>query len=151
MKKQGITFHMKASLKSINPSTSDSSRAGSVILEGQDDLPADLVIMGTGVSPATDFLKESGFTLEKDGGIKVDENLRVEGYEGVYAVGDIAHYPQYPEGKQRRVEHWNVAGQQVGSRLQVTYTASARNALGACDTDVFSLGPICCSQYRQTQ
>lgn len=69
--------------------------------------------MGTGVSPATDFLKSSGFNLEKDGGIATDEYMRVKGYKNVFAIGDIAHYPQHPEGQQRRVEHWNCAGNQV--------------------------------------
>ena len=68
--------------------------------------------MGTGVSPATEFLKASGFSLEKDGGIATDEYLRVKGYSNIYAIGDIAHYPQYPDKFQRRVEHWNVAGNQ---------------------------------------
>jgi len=66
--------------------------------------------MGTGVGPATSFLKDSGFELEKDGGIAVDEYLRVKGHQHIYAIGDIAHYPQYPDKFQRRVEHWNVAG-----------------------------------------
>jgi NADH dehydrogenase FAD-containing subunit len=69
--------------------------------------------MGTGVSPATGFLKESGFSLEKDGGIAVDEYLRVKGEKNIYAIGDIAHYTQYPDKFQRRVEHWNVAGNMV--------------------------------------
>lgn len=76
-------------------------------------MPANLVIMGTGVSPATQFLKDSGFSLEKDGGIAVDEHLRVKGEKNIYAIGDIAHYLQYPEKFQRRVEHWNVAGNMV--------------------------------------
>lgn len=66
--------------------------------------------MGTGVGPSTSFLKDSGFELEKDGGIAVDEYLRVKGHQNIYAIGDIAHYPQYPAKFQRRVEHWNVAG-----------------------------------------
>jgi NADH dehydrogenase FAD-containing subunit len=69
--------------------------------------------MGTGVAPATGFLKESGFELEKDGGVSVNEYLQVKGHDNVYAIGDIAHYPQYPQKEQRRVEHWNVAGNQV--------------------------------------
>lgn len=74
-----------------------------------------MVIMGTGVGPATGFLKESGFELEKDGGVSVDKFLKVKQVSkgNVYAIGDIAHYPQYPEQKDRRVEHWNVAGNMV--------------------------------------
>ncbi|GFZ43525.1 hypothetical protein JCM24511_01245 [Saitozyma sp. JCM 24511] len=91
---------------------SNSSHVGSVQVKGQDPLPANLVVMGTGVAPATQFLKDSGFQLEKDGGIVVDEYLRVKGQDHIYAIGDIAHYTQYPDKFQRRVEHWNVAGNQ---------------------------------------
>ncbi|KAI9635272.1 uncharacterized protein MKK02DRAFT_25715 [Dioszegia hungarica] len=110
MKKAGVKFHMQAEIKKLNPTSEGGSAVGSLSMKDKEDLPANLVIMGTGVAPATEFLKES-FSLEKDGGIKVDEYLRVEGQKNVYAIGDIAHYPQAPEGQQRRVEHWNVAGQ----------------------------------------
>ncbi|ORY32308.1 hypothetical protein BCR39DRAFT_523859 [Naematelia encephala] len=112
MKQQGIKFIMKAGVEKIAPAESNSSHCGSVHLKGQDPLPANLIIMGTGVSPATGFLKESGFELEKDGGIATDEYLQVKGYPNIYAIGDIAHYVQYPDKFQRRVEHWNVAGNQ---------------------------------------
>jgi len=112
MKSQGIKFYMQAGVESINPAESDPKHCGSVSLKGQEPLPANLVIMGTGVAPATGFLKDSGFELEKDGGIAVDKYLRVKGYDNIYAIGDIAHYPQAPDGHQRRVEHWNVAGNQ---------------------------------------
>jgi NADPH-dependent 2,4-dienoyl-CoA reductase/sulfur reductase-like enzyme len=124
MKKAGIKFHMEAEIKSLNAKDGGSA-VGSLSMKDKPDLPANLVIMGTGVAPATEFLKDT-FTLEKDGGIKVDEYLRVEGQKNVYAVGDIAHYPQAPEGQQRRVEHWNVAGQQVRighRRMYVWYRA----------------------------
>lgn len=129
MKKQGIKFIMQAGVEKILPAgkqgyhcrmsidaygpESNSGHAGSVQLKGQDPLPANLVIMGTGVAPATKFLKDSGFKLEDDGGIKTDEYLRVPGHKNIYAIGDIAHYVQYPQKFQRRVEHWNVAGNHV--------------------------------------
>lgn len=73
-------------------------------------IAADVVVMGTGVAPATDFLKKSGLKLEEDGGIEVDGYLRVKGKENVYAIGDIAHFPQVNGGELIRIEHWNVAG-----------------------------------------
>ncbi len=79
-----------------------------------------MVIMGTGVSPSTQFLSDSGLELQKDKGVNVDEFMHVVDSEGkpigdgrVYALGDIAHYPQYPKKERRRVEHWNVAGNTV--------------------------------------
>ncbi|KAG2071726.1 FAD/NAD(P)-binding domain-containing protein [Suillus decipiens] len=106
---QGVKFHMGTQVEKIIPSESDPSLAAGVVVNGQ-TVPADFIVMGVGVAPATEFLKQSGFQLEKDGGIKVDQYLRVQGQDNVYAVGDIAWYPQQKTGESRRIEHWNVAG-----------------------------------------
>lgn len=104
---QGVKFYRGVQVESIE--ADENAKARAVSLKGLAHLPASVVIMGTGVAPTTGFLKDS-FKLERDGGITVDEYLRVPGVENVYAIGDIAHYPQFPEGNVRRVEHWNVAG-----------------------------------------
>jgi apoptosis-inducing factor 3 len=84
---KGIKFHMNAFVESAEPSSSNSSRVGSIKLKGGTVLPADVVIMAVGVGPATEFLRESGFKLEKDGAVKVDKYLRVKGIDDVYATG----------------------------------------------------------------
>ena len=105
---QGIVFHPSTSVKAIRKEQNDSETLTKVELSTGETLVADLVIMGVGVRPATDYLKASGWELEKDGSVKVDELLRVPGHTDVYAIGDIATYPQLPLGTYRRVEHWNV-------------------------------------------
>ncbi|KAM6504283.1 hypothetical protein JOM56_001226 [Amanita muscaria] len=84
--------------------------ASGVVVDGK-TIPADFIVMAVGVSPATGFLKESGIDVEANGGIRVDEYLRVRSVSGddVYAIGDIAIYPQI-HGGETRIEHWNVAG-----------------------------------------
>ncbi|KAH7927971.1 hypothetical protein BV22DRAFT_1031309 [Leucogyrophana mollusca] len=106
---QGVKFHMQSSVEKIVPSESDSSLASGVVVNGQ-TIPADFIVMGVGVAPATEFLKQSGFTLEKDGGLKVDQFLKVQGHDDIFAIGDIAWYPEHKSGENRRIEHWNVAG-----------------------------------------
>ncbi|KAJ7183165.1 hypothetical protein C8R46DRAFT_1307300 [Mycena filopes] len=108
---QGVKFHMSSKVEKIVPQEGNEALAGGVVVNGE-TIPADFVIMGVGVAPATQFLKDSGMPLEKDGGVKVDEQLKVPGYPDVFAVGDIAHYPQSETGELRRIEHWNVAGNQ---------------------------------------
>jgi NADPH-dependent 2,4-dienoyl-CoA reductase/sulfur reductase-like enzyme len=80
-----------------------------VVLKDDDDIPCSIVIMGTGVQPATGFLADSGFKLEDDKGIAVDEYLQVDGKQNIYALGDIAHWPDHKNGEKRRIEHWQVA------------------------------------------
>ena len=78
---------MNSKVSKILPSENDSSAAGAVVVDGGPTLPADAVIMGVGVAPATGFLRDSGFNLERDGGVLVDEYLRVKGLDNVYAIG----------------------------------------------------------------
>ncbi|EIN09781.1 hypothetical protein PUNSTDRAFT_51954 [Punctularia strigosozonata HHB-11173 SS5] len=106
---QGVKFHMQVKVEKIVPASDDPSKAGGVVVNGQ-ILPADLVVMGVGVAPATEYLKASGLPLERDGSVAVDEFLRVKGQQDVFAIGDIATYPQIKTGESRRIEHWNVAG-----------------------------------------
>lgn len=48
---------------------------------------ADIVVMAVGVGPATEYLKGSGISTRKDGGVEVDEFLKVKGVQDVYAIG----------------------------------------------------------------
>lgn len=110
---KGVKFYMDASVDKAEPSTSDDSKVGAVALKDGTKLEADLVILGVGVAPATQYLKENSIVkLENDGSLKTDENFSVVGLKDVYAIGDIASYPYHGpggEGKYVRIEHWNVA------------------------------------------
>lgn len=80
-----------------------------VILDNHERLAADLVVVGVGVQPATEFLE--GVALHpQDQSVPVDQSLRAA--EGLYAAGDIACYPDWRTGSATRVEHWRVAAQQ---------------------------------------
>ncbi|KAF9000628.1 flavoprotein [Cyathus striatus] len=108
---QGVKFHMNTKVEKIVASDDDPTKAAGVVVNGN-TLPADFIIMGVGVAPATEYAKGSGIQVEKDGGIKVDKFLRVKSgpdTKDVYAIGDIAIYPQ-ATGDETRIEHWNVAG-----------------------------------------
>ncbi|KAI4183751.1 MAG: hypothetical protein L6R41_005214 [Letrouitia leprolyta] len=111
--KSGVKFHMGASVDSAQPSEQDQSKVGSVSLKDGTKLPADLVILGVGVSPATEYLRDnSDIQLEKDGSIRTNESFEVESQPGVFAIGDIATYPYHGpggNGSLTRIEHWNVA------------------------------------------
>ena len=93
---KGIKFHMSASVDSAEPSASSPTKVGSIKLKDGKYIPADVVIVAVGIGPATEFLKESGFNLEKDGSLKVDKWLRVVGLPGVYATGTTTHSFLYP-------------------------------------------------------
>jgi NAD(P)H-nitrite reductase large subunit len=83
---------MKSGVNKFIASAEDANKAAKVELSDGQIIEADVVIMGVGVSPATGFLKDSGFTLERDGGVRVDEFLRVPGLQNVYAIGKSSNH-----------------------------------------------------------
>ncbi|WP_410646133.1 NAD(P)/FAD-dependent oxidoreductase [Amycolatopsis sp. cmx-4-54] len=101
---------------------SDGDVVTGVRLSSGEVLPADLVVAGIGVAPATGWLAGSGIPLhERDGGVVCDATLWT-GIPGVYAAGDVAHAsnPLF-DGELMRLEHWTNAAEQGA--------AAARHAL----------------------
>jgi 3-phenylpropionate/trans-cinnamate dioxygenase ferredoxin reductase component len=79
-----------------------------VVLADGTELPADLVVVGIGSHPATEWLDGSG--VEVDNGVLCDEAGRTSA-PNVWALGDVASWRD-SLGHQARVEHWsNVADQ----------------------------------------
>jgi NADPH-dependent 2,4-dienoyl-CoA reductase/sulfur reductase-like enzyme/nitrite reductase/ring-hydroxylating ferredoxin subunit len=97
----GTVFRLGAELVRVN----GTEKADGVIVKGGERLPADFVVLGMGVSPATVFV--DGVRKARDGGIIVDRALRAA--DGLYAVGDCAVFPY--GGDHLRIEHWRVAQQ----------------------------------------
>ncbi|WP_084161083.1 NAD(P)/FAD-dependent oxidoreductase [Nocardia sp. BMG51109] len=85
-----------------------------VRLSDGSEVPADLVVIGVGSVPVTEWLAESGIPLaerQAGGGVLADETGRTS-VEGVWAVGDVAAW-RHDAGGHKRVEHWTNAGEQA--------------------------------------
>lgn len=50
--------------------------------------PADVVVLGIGVLPATELARDAGLPLGRSGGLRVDERMRVADQHRVWAAGD---------------------------------------------------------------
>lgn len=96
----------------------ESRRVAGVELEGGEIVPADVVVVGVGVSPATEWLNDSGLTIRD--GVVCDATLSA-GVPGIYAAGDVARWPNELLEQEVRVEHWTNASEQGA--------AAARNLL----------------------
>ncbi|MGE2813952.1 NAD(P)/FAD-dependent oxidoreductase [Mycobacterium heidelbergense] len=84
------------------------SRVDTVVLTDGTELAADLVVVGIGSRPATEWLEGSG--VDVDNGVICDEAGRTSA-PNVWALGDVASWRD-ATGHQARVEHWsNVADQ----------------------------------------
>lgn len=86
-------------------------RVTGVDLVGGEHVPADVVVVGIGMTPATEWLADSGLTM--DNGVSTDSGL-VTGFRNVVAVGDVARYTTVGSGNQVRHEHWTNAADQAG-------------------------------------
>jgi NADPH-dependent 2,4-dienoyl-CoA reductase/sulfur reductase-like enzyme len=97
-------------------------RVERVVLTDGTAVGADLVVVGIGAMPATDWLAGSGVAIGD--GVLCDENLMTS-VPGVYAAGDLARWRSPWLGRQIRVEHWATAAEQGA--------VAGRNAVAAGD------------------
>jgi NADPH-dependent 2,4-dienoyl-CoA reductase/sulfur reductase-like enzyme/nitrite reductase/ring-hydroxylating ferredoxin subunit len=104
-KRNGVRFKPETVVAELE---GENGHVTAVRLQSGQRLPADVVVLGVGVKPATDFLQHT-FDLDKDGGLRVDTYLQATDH--VYAAGDIARFPLAAGLGQHRIEHWRVAQQ----------------------------------------
>ncbi|HPG28830.1 MAG TPA: NAD(P)/FAD-dependent oxidoreductase, partial [Myxococcota bacterium] len=104
-REEGVVFHLGVGVEGFE----GAGRVSGVRLSNGEVVPAELVVVGVGAAPATDWLEGSG--LELDNGILCDATGGTA-RAGVYALGDCARWinPRYPE--RPRFEHWTSAVEQ---------------------------------------
>ena len=87
---------------------SGDGRVERVTLSDGSMIDADVVVVGIGVIPNTEWLDGSG--LEVDDGVMCDASCLAA--DRVTAAGDVARWPNELFGETMRVEHWDNAAQQ---------------------------------------
>jgi 3-phenylpropionate/trans-cinnamate dioxygenase ferredoxin reductase subunit len=95
----GVTFHLGTGVEGFE--TADGRVTGVRTPAGV--LPADVVIVGVGVTPNTALAEGAGIAVEN--GILVDEHLRSSDPD-VFAAGDVANALHPVLGQRMRNEHW---------------------------------------------
>ena len=74
-------------------------------------IPADVVLVGIGAAPATEWLESSG--LELANGVVCDAACRTTRAPFAVAAGDVARWPNPLFGESMRIEHWTNATEQA--------------------------------------
>ncbi|MFJ2033173.1 NAD(P)/FAD-dependent oxidoreductase [Streptosporangium sp. NPDC087985] len=100
----GVRFHLgRRVLDIVGP-------AGSpvVVLDDGRELPCAAVIQAVGSIPNTEWLEGNGLDLTD--GVVCDSDLRVPGFDDVFAIGDVARFPNalYDDAP-NRCEHWQMS------------------------------------------
>jgi len=100
----GVTLRCNAAFDSFDGS-------GAVVTTAGERLSANAVLVSVGSVPATNWLDGSGIPI--DDGITSEACGRVQGTDGVWAVGDVAAWWDALRGRHFRSEHWTSAVDQA--------------------------------------
>jgi 3-phenylpropionate/trans-cinnamate dioxygenase ferredoxin reductase subunit len=83
-----------------------SDRLTGVKLKDRRVLPADLAVVGVGVTPRTSLAEAAGLPVEN--GVVVDSHFRTADAD-IFAAGDVANFVDPRYGRRMRIEHWDHA------------------------------------------
>lgn len=141
---KGIELHCGTTVSEIR----ESGGAKSVVLGNGQSLPADIVIIATGVQPNVDLVKGTDIKFEEGptGGIYVNDRMQTN-HPFIYAGGDVAKGPalfsEQPtiHGIQpTAVDHGRIAGAVMAGQ-DATYPGSlSMNVLDICGLQCASFG-----------
>jgi 3-phenylpropionate/trans-cinnamate dioxygenase ferredoxin reductase subunit len=100
-------------------------------------IEAYLAIVGVGVEPNVELAESAG--AELDDGIVVNQRFETS-LPDVFAIGDVARYPDPTTGRHRRIEHWSNADAQ-GAHLgrQLAGSRASYDVLPVFFTQLFGL------------
>lgn len=105
-RKHGVDLRLGAGVAAIE----GDGKVERVVLSDGSVVECDLLCIGIGVVPCTDWLAGSGLAI--DNGVVCDASLR-SSVPNVYAAGDVANWENPLYGERMRVEHWTNAVEQA--------------------------------------
>jgi 3-phenylpropionate/trans-cinnamate dioxygenase ferredoxin reductase component len=100
----GVTIHAGDELAGFE----GEGRVRKVLTRNGLELPAELVVIGVGVTPEVRLAKAAGLETGERGGVRCSTRLETS-VPGIFAAGDMCEYDSPMHGGPIRVEHWDVA------------------------------------------
>lgn len=112
-----------------------------------DEYPADIVVLGLGVRPATDLAAAAGLPLGASGGLRTDLAMRVRGAERLWAGGDCVEVLNLVSGAEQHVplgthanKHGRIIGTNIGGGYE-TFPGVVGTAVSkVCDVEIARTG-----------
>ena len=144
MEDMGVAVRTSVQLREV--STGPDGRATGVVTD-QGELPADVVVLGTGVEPETTLAAAAGLPLGRWGGLVTDLQMRVFDVDGVWAAGDCVESIDLISGNRVHVAlgtHANKQGRVAGTNLgggYATFPGVVGTAVSkVCDLEIARTG-----------
>jgi NADH:ubiquinone reductase (H+-translocating) len=107
--KRGVDLRLSTAVSEV--------RENSVVIKDDGEISAHLVIWAAGIK-APDSVATWGLPQGKGGRIVVGPDLKADGFDNVYAVGDIAVTPEpLPQVAQPALQGGRHAGRQIAARI----------------------------------
>lgn len=110
------------------------------VVTGERSLPADMVILATGVRPNAGLAAEAGLDIGRTGSIKVDDHLRTS-RAGVWAAGDCAETVHLVTGDPFWISSATVASKQ-GRVVGTNISGGDAFFAGVLGTAIVKAGPV---------
>ena len=98
LRQKGIALRLGAAVAGFR----QAGETITTLVEGGEDLPADLAILAVGVTPESTLAKAAGLTLGARGSIAVNDRMQTSDPD-IYAVGDAVEITHLVSGKKTRI------------------------------------------------
>ncbi|XP_049918551.1 apoptosis inducing factor mitochondria associated 4 [Epinephelus moara] len=106
LEEQNVKFYMSDGVTEIQ---GENGKVRAVVLKSGEVLEADVVIVGIGVIPNSDFLSGSELKVDSRRAVIVDKYMRTS-IPDIFSAGDVTSFPLTIRGDQRvNVGHWQMS------------------------------------------
>ncbi|XP_033123203.1 apoptosis-inducing factor 3-like [Anneissia japonica] len=103
---KNVKFIMNSAVSELK---GEEGKLTEVVLKDGQILPADVCVAGIGVTPSTEFLKDSGVALNDWNAVVVDKTMKTN-KQNIYAAGDIVEFPlSIANDAKVNIGHWQMA------------------------------------------
>ena len=148
---RGVELHLSDPVARFDNPEPNTKQATVVELKSGARIPADVVILGIGVRPESELIKNAGLEIGSKGGIRVDDDLRTSDPH-IWAIGDAIEVRDFITGEWVLVPLAGPANRQGRIVAENIFDGSMKYA-GTCGTAIlrcFDMVAACTGANEKT-